>query len=73
MLGYTHLTELTQVLPTAVVQAFVGEVLNARNDVSSTQPPFQINRCHALRSDSNAVRGFYPRWYQAAALTPSET
>ena len=27
MAGCTHLTELTQVLPTAVIQAFAGEVL----------------------------------------------
>jgi len=73
--GCTHLTELTQVLPTAVVQAFAGEVLDTRED--STSRPFQIDRCHALRSDGAAVKIFYPRWYRgavdpAAVPTPLE-
>ena len=63
----THLTELTQVLPTAVVQAFAGEVFNTREDSESDEQPFQIDRCHALRSEGEAVRIFYPRWYRAAA------
>ena len=46
--GCTHLTELTQVLPTAVIQAFAGEVLDTRED--SEHRPFQIDRCHALRA-----------------------
>lgn len=64
--GCTHLTELTQILPTAVIQAFVGEVL----DTSGTDPdqrPFQIDGCHALRSDGPAVQIHYPRWYRAPA------
>jgi len=64
--GCTHLTELTQVLPTAVVQAFAGDVLNTREDSDSGHPPFQIDRCHALRRDGEAVRLFYPRWHRAA-------
>jgi hypothetical protein len=70
--GCTHLTELTHVLPTAVVQAFAGEVFNTRGDGASDQRPFQIDRCHALRSDAPAVRTFYPRWYRARALVPSD-
>ncbi len=75
-LGCTHLTELTQVLPTAVIQAFAGEVLDTRED--SEHRPFQIDRCHALRSDGEAVRLFYPRWYRGvpdpeAASPPTET
>lgn len=74
--GCTHLTELTQVLPTAVVQAFAGEVLDTRED--SEHRPFQIDRCHALRADGAAVKLFYPRWYRgavdpAAASLPSAT
>jgi hypothetical protein len=64
--GCTHLTELSQVLPTAVVQAFAGEVLDTREDSASGHKPFQIDRCHALRSDAQAVKQFYPRWYRAA-------
>lgn len=60
----THLTELTQVLPTAVVQAFAGDVLNTREG-DSEQRPFQLDGCHALRSDGPAVKVHYPRWYRA--------
>jgi len=70
--GCTHLTELSQVLPTAVVQAFAGEVFDTRGDGASDKRPFQIDRCHALRSDAAAVQTFYPRWYRAHAPAPSE-
>jgi Protein of unknown function (DUF2889) len=62
--GCTHLTELAQVLPTAVVQAMAGEVIDTggRGD----ERPFQIDRCHALRSDGPAVQAHYPRWHRPA-------
>ncbi len=66
----THLTELAQVLPTAVVQAFAGEVIDTRGQADSASQPFQLDRCHALRTDGQAVRQFYPRWYRPA---PSPT
>lgn len=65
VLGCTHLTELTQVLPTAVVQAFAGEVIDTRGDSDASAQPFQIDRCRALRADGVAVKTFYPRWYRA--------
>jgi hypothetical protein len=65
VVGCTHLTELTQVLPTAVVQAFAGDVLDTREDSASDTEPFQIDRCHALRSDGPVVQMFYPRWHRA--------
>jgi hypothetical protein len=65
VLGCTHLTELTQVLPTAVVQAFAGEVIDTRGDASASTRPFQIDRCRALCSDGQAVKTYYPRWYRA--------
>jgi hypothetical protein len=65
--GCTHLTELAQVLPTAVVQAFAGDVINTRGDGPDAKQPFQLDRCHALRTDGHAVRTFYPRWYKPAA------
>lgn len=67
VLGCTHLTELTQVLPTAVVQAFAGGVIDTRGDSATSAQPFQIDRCHALRGDGVAVKTFYPRWYRAPA------
>lgn len=64
--GCTHLTELAQVLPTAVVQAFAGDVINTRGDGANAKQPFQLDRCHALRTDGNVVRSHYPRWYKPA-------
>jgi hypothetical protein len=65
--GCTHLTELAMVLPTAAVQAFAGDVFDTRdsgdaNADNQTHKPFQLDRCHALRCDSEAVAKFYPRW-----------
>jgi hypothetical protein len=65
VIGCTHITELAQVLPTAVVQAFAGEVLDTRGEGDAR--PFQIDRCHALRADGEAVRLYYPRWARARA------
>lgn len=65
--GCTHITELAQVLPTAVVQAFAGEVIDTRGNTEGASQPFQIGRCHALRSDGPVVQQFYPRWYRPPA------
>ena len=63
--GCTHLTELAQILPTAAIQAFAGEVFPTREGADAgedAQKPFQLDRCHALRTDGAAVAQFYPRW-----------
>lgn len=63
--GCTHLTELSQVLPTAAIQAFAGDVLDTRDGASNDRQdhkPFQLDRCHALRTDGAAVAKYYPRW-----------
>ena len=65
VLGCTHLTELAQVLPTAAIQAFANDVLRARDgndDDVSPQRPFQLDKCHALRTDGPGVARYYPRW-----------
>jgi len=69
VLGCTHLTELAQVLPTAVVQAMAGEVIDTRGHGDTR--PFQIDRCHALRADREVVRLHYPRWVRATDPAPS--
>lgn len=75
--GCTHLTELTNVLPTAAVQAFAGEVLRTSDsaDASAAQSdtmPWQLDKCRALRLDGPAVAAFYPRWSRpATSATPS--
>lgn len=79
--GCTHLTELCAVLPTAAVQAFAGEVLPTREGEPqpaehpvSGKRPFQLDRCHALRTDGPAVARFYPRWFRdpAVVVEPDE-
>ncbi|HMM84946.1 MAG: DUF2889 domain-containing protein [Gammaproteobacteria bacterium] len=62
--GCTHLTELAQVLPTAVIQAFAGDVIDTRADRPGDPRPFQIDRCHALRESGDVVRVHFPRWYR---------
>jgi hypothetical protein len=65
VLGCTHLTEMAQILPTAAIQAFANDVLKTRDgDGPDTLPnkPFQIDKCHALRSDGPGVVKYYPRW-----------
>ena len=62
--GCTHLTELAGVLPTAAVQAFAGEVFRTHESANQNEEvkPWQLDRCHALRTDGPAVAQFYPRW-----------
>lgn len=63
--GCTHLTELAQILPTAAIQAFAGEIFAAHDEGNSDdqhRKPFQLDRCHALRTDGAAVAEYYPRW-----------
>jgi hypothetical protein len=72
--GCTHLTELSQVLPTAAIQAFAGEIIDTRDAASAgqqSQKPFQLDRCHALQSDGAAVAQFYPRWAVKPAASQS--
>ena len=73
VLGCTHLTELTQVLPTAAIQGLAGLVsMSVSEPGSAPQMPFQLNRCHALRLDGPTVAEFYPQWSQPSAR-PSGT
>ena len=64
--GCTHLTELSLVLPTAAIQALAGEVIDTSEGNAAGEPPFQIDRCHALRADGEVVREHYPRWWRPA-------
>jgi hypothetical protein len=68
VLGCTHITELAQVLPTAVIQAFAGDVIDTRGH--GGERPFQIDRCRALRSDGEVVRVHHPRWYRGPGSAP---
>lgn len=77
--GCTHLTELAQILPTAAFQAVAGEAFDPespRAPTSSDTKPFQLGRCHALRTDGPAVAAYYPRWSVSpspSGETPQDT
>jgi hypothetical protein len=73
-LGCSHLTELANVLPTAAIQAFAGEVFKPSDTAGEDHhevrdKPWQLDRCHALRSDGPAVARYYPRWYRPQRKT----
>jgi hypothetical protein len=67
ILGCTHISELTKLLPTAATQAFVGEVFNVQTNQDTIQPnqelPFQFNGCHALRTDGEVVKQYHSPWF----------
>ncbi len=67
-LGCTHITELAQILPTVAIQAFAGEVFNPYEAVGENGRPFQLDQCHALKSDGPVVAKFYPRWAVGQAV-----
>lgn len=58
--GCAHLSELLMALPTAAFQTFAGEVKPGDPE----KKPFHLDRCHALSTDSDVVRRYYPRWYR---------
>ena len=57
--GCTHVTELTNVLPTAAIQTMAGR----QGQSDSGERPFQLGGCHALRVDGPVVRMHYSPWY----------
>ncbi len=61
--GCTHLSELLAYLPTAAIQTFAG--LRKETEGWGDRKPFQLDACHALATDGEAVRLYYPRWYRA--------
>lgn len=66
--GCTHLSELSQVLPTAAIQALAGERAGAQTrarpaEAGAARAPSYIDRCHALARDGEIVRQFHPQWY----------
>ena len=61
--GCTHITEMLMSLPTAAIQTFATF---RRDDDDDGTKPFQLDRCHALETSSEAVRRYYPKWYRRA-------
>lgn len=60
--GCSHISELVMFLPTAALQTFASDV---RDNEDSAHKPYQLDKCHALDSHSEAVRRYYPRWYRS--------
>lgn len=63
--GCTHINELAMILPTAAVQTFAlgdMEKRSALGDSSQKEKPFELDNCHALRTDGPAVALYYPQW-----------
>ena len=59
--GCTHINEMLVQMPTAAVQSFAGK---KRDNQDDGRKPFQLDRCHALATDSDTVLRFYPKWYR---------
>ncbi len=62
--GCTHLTELTNVLPTAAVQTMANQ---RRLDTGQKKRPFQLDGCHALDTAGPVALKYYPKWYTGNA------
>lgn len=65
--GCSHLTELSYLLPTVAVQCMAGRMREERilSGVQSDTKPFELDGCHALRSDGPVAAKHYPKWYIA--------
>lgn len=66
--GCTHVSKLLENLATATLQA-MGPVLSREarargEDLHAQRKPFFLDGCHALASDSETVREYFPRWYR---------
>lgn len=55
--GCTHLTELLALFPTAAIQS------SFRQPRGDNVKPFQLDHCHALKTDGEPVERYYPHWY----------
>jgi hypothetical protein len=62
--GCTHINELLMQMPSAAVQAFASI---KRANKESEHKPFQLDRCHALATNSDTVKLHYAKWYRKDA------
>lgn len=65
--GCTHLSELLGYLPTAAVQTFAG--IKNEAEAAAGQKPFQLDSCHALATNTETVRVYYPKWFTGETAT----
>lgn len=57
--GCTHLTELISSVATTAFQTIAGQGVQ-----SPDKKPYQLDRCHALKSDGPVAAQFFPQWYR---------
>lgn len=67
--GCTHVTELTNVLPTAAIQGIATRLNRVKASQGSEERPFHIDGCHALSADGDIVKTYYPKWYEKIKTT----
>ena len=67
--GCTHLNEMLLQFPTAAIQARSGEQLDNVDGPGGTQP-FQLDQCHALRTDGEIAERYYPKWFRGKRAEP---
>ena len=58
--GCAHVNDLLMAIPAAAFQTLAGEMKHGEAE----KKPFHLDRCHALATNSDVVRRFYPRWYR---------
>lgn len=61
--GCTHITELIGSLATTAFQTLAGQGV-----MKQDTKPYQLDRCHALRTDGPAVARYYPVWYRGKVM-----
>ncbi|MFS8087207.1 MAG: DUF2889 domain-containing protein [Acidobacteriota bacterium] len=69
--GCTHISEMLGGLPTVAIQMRAGEVRDT--DGTHGNQPFQLDRCHALATNTATVRRYYPRWYRGGQEPAADT
>lgn len=62
--GCSHLTELLNSLPAAAIQTLASDIVDSEGCEPNIKP-FQLDRCHALETNTETVRRYYPRWYRS--------
>jgi len=67
--GCAHMTELVSIAATTAYQT-IGKDRSGATDAN--KKPFQLDRCHALRSDGEVVAKYYPRWASSSVDRPVE-
>lgn len=72
--GCTHLSDLINNLPTVAIQGIGFETTKRVRELGggSVERPFQINQCHAFKSDSEVVKLYYPEWYEPNSCFPNK-